>query len=134
MRDNTRQDRYWNQMQRLGGTLSHLLKEVPICCFAGVGQLTAAPTLVYCLDLHWCCSGPLQSGCCCDRQVPLSASTPRRWRSAGQAAANPEDWSLEVASHHECVIRSPTVSSVTVLLPLMHRLCTQACGLKHDLA
>lgn len=27
-RDNMRQDRYWNQMQRLGGTLSHLLKEV----------------------------------------------------------------------------------------------------------
>lgn len=27
-RDNLRSDRYWGQMQRLGGTLSHMLKEV----------------------------------------------------------------------------------------------------------
>lgn len=57
MRDNTRQDRYWNQMQRLGGTLSHLLKEV----FARCSPLTcssAAAVSVQSLPSQ-CCSGPL---------------------------------------------------------------------------
>jgi hypothetical protein len=114
MKDNTRQDRYWNQMQRLGGTLSHLLKEVlaRFCCESST-CLSAAAGPTEWLPLQ-CCLGAFV------KQVVGFATTgatvrPRHlasWDPAGQAAANTEDRSLEVLSPHECVPMSSFTATI----------------------
>lgn len=73
MKDNTRQDRYWNQMQRLGGTLSHLLKEVLVrryceapmfVCCSRLGPVAALAVLLRAIASSRSLELPLQ--------VPLS--------------------------------------------------------------
>jgi hypothetical protein len=64
MRDNTRQDRYWNQMQRLGGTLSHLLKEVLVCLLmCTIRKAVCRTSAALATDLGTALQDPAFKGC-----------------------------------------------------------------------